>query len=128
MADRLVSVPKPFASGDATDWFQHFDICSKAKFQRFDMCSKANGWSNATKALKLPTLLEGEALTIWLELSEEQDNYASAKEALVKTMMPMEFVSLDDFYRRKLRPGEALSVFVHAMKRTGHAKPGQAGL
>ena len=38
-------------------------------------------------------------------------------EALVKAMMPMEFVSLDDFHRRKLRPGEALSVFVHAMKK-----------
>ena len=107
MADRHVSVPKLFASGDATDWFQ-----------RFDICSRANGWNNATKALKLPTLLEGEALAIWLELGEEeQGDYASAKEALVKTMMPMEFVSLDDFHRRKLRPGEALSVFVHAMKK-----------
>ena len=64
--------------------------------------------------MKMPTLLEGEALAIWLELSEEeQDDYASAKEALVKAMMPMEFVSLDDFHRRKLRRGEALSVFVH---------------
>ena len=32
-------------------------------------------------------------------------------------MMPMEFVSLDDFHRHKLRPGEALSVSVHAMKK-----------
>ena len=107
MADRHVSVPKPFASGDATDWFQ-----------RFDICSKANGWNDAEKAVKMPTLLEGEALAMWLELSEEeQDDYASVKEALVKAMMPMEFVSLDDFHRRKLRPGEALSVFVHAMKK-----------
>ena len=89
MADRHVSVPKPFANGDATDWFQ-----------RFDIYSKANRWNNATKALKLPTLLEGEALAVWLELSEEeQGNYASAKGVLVRTMMPMEFVSLDDFHR-----------------------------
>ena len=31
--------------------------------------------------------------------------------------MPMEFVSLDNFHRRKLWPGEALFVFVHAMKK-----------
>ena len=80
--DRHVSVPKPFSSGDVNDWFQ-----------RFDICSKANGWNNATKALKLPTLLEGEALAVWLDLSEEeQDDYASAKEAMMRTMMPMEFV------------------------------------
>ena len=47
MADRHVSVPKPFASGDTTDWFQ-----------RFDICSKANGWNDAKKAVKMPTLLE----------------------------------------------------------------------
>ena len=32
-------------------------------------------------------------------------------------MMPTEFVSLDEFKRRKLRPGEALSVFVYDMKK-----------
>lgn len=66
-------------------------------FQHFDICSKANRWNDATKALKLPTLLEGGALAVQLELSnEEQGDYASAKGALVKTMMPMEFVSLDN--------------------------------
>ena len=48
-------------SGDVNEWFK-----------RFEICCKANGWTNATSALKLPTLLEGEALAIWLELSEEQ--------------------------------------------------------
>ena len=61
MAERHISVPKPFASGDVTEWFQ-----------RFDICCKANGWNSETKALKLPTLLEGEALAVWLELTEEQ--------------------------------------------------------
>ena len=56
-----VSVPKPFSDGDAREWFQRFEIC----------CS-ANWWNNELKALKLPTLLEGEALAVWLELSEEQ--------------------------------------------------------
>ena len=58
---RHVSLPKPFASGDVNEWCQ-----------RFEMCSKANEWNNATMALKLPTLLEGEALAVWMELTEEQ--------------------------------------------------------
>jgi len=34
--------------------------------------------SNAvTQAMKLPTLLEGEALTVWLELSDEDKAYYS---------------------------------------------------
>ena len=107
MAERHISVPKPFASGDAKEWFQQFGICSRA-----------NGWSDATKALKLPTLLEGEALAIWMELSEEeQSNCGVAEKKIVETMIPMAFVSLDEFHHRKLRPGEALSVFVHDMKK-----------
>ena len=106
--DRHVSVPKPFSSGDVNDWFQCFDISSKA-----------NGWNNATKALKLPTLLEGEALAVWLDLSEEeQDDYASAKEAMMRTMIPME-----------LARGILICFCTCAKEttRTGHAKPGQAG-
>ena len=60
MAVHHVSLPKPFASGDAHDWFK-----------RFDICCRANGWNAATKALKLPTRLEGEALTVWSDLEEE---------------------------------------------------------
>ena len=44
--------------------------------------SVANEWNNDTKALKLPTLLEGEALAVWLELPEEEwVCYANAKKA-----------------------------------------------
>ena len=107
MADRHISLPKPFFSGDVRDWFQ-----------RFEICAKANGWEAATMATRLPTLLEGEALVIWLELStEQQGDYGVAKEEIEKAMKPMGFVSLDDFHRRKLRPGEALSVFVPDLKK-----------
>ena len=107
MAERHVSVPKPFASGDAAEWFT-----------RYEICCKANKWTEGIPALKLPTLLEGEALAVWLELSEEQQaDYKTAKKAICEAMMPMEFVSLDEFHRRKLRPGEAVSVFVHVLKR-----------
>ena len=105
MVDCHVSVPKPFASGDAAEWFNRF-------------ASQANSWNNATKALKLPTLLEGEALAMWLELGDrERTDYAMARSNIIDTMMPMGFVSLEAFHSRKLRPGEALSVFVHELKK-----------
>ena len=105
MTDRHVSLPKPFSSGNAREWFQ-----------RFEVCCKANAWDDAKKALKLPTLLEGEALAIWLELEEEkQSTYDVAKQEILK-MTPAEFVSLREFHNRKLRPGEALSVFLHELK------------
>lgn len=50
---RHIGVPKPFASGDVSEWCQQFEICSKA-----------NDWDNAMMALKLPMLLEGEALCV----------------------------------------------------------------
>ena len=104
---RHVSLPKPFASGDVNEWYQ-----------RFEICSKANEWNNATMALKLPTLLEGEALAVWMELTEEQrEDYKEAKKQMVAKMAPMSFVSLDDFHRRKLQPGESVSVYVHELKR-----------
>ena len=58
-----ISVPKSFSSGDVSEWLR-----------RFEICSKANKWNEETKALKLPTLLEGEALAVWLELSEEEQS------------------------------------------------------
>lgn len=107
MAERHVSVPRPFSNGDVGEWFQ-----------RFEICCRANGWDNAQKALKLPTLLEGEALAIWLEMTEEQQgDIKTAKETLVSKMKPVAFVALDVFHHRTLQPGEALAVFVHELKK-----------
>ena len=94
-------------------------------FQRFDICARANGWEAGTKAKKLPTLLEGEALAVWLELTQEQqDDYAVTKKAMEKAMLPMSFVPLDDFHRRKLRPGKAISVYVHDLRKLlSHSLP-----
>lgn len=92
-------------SGDATEWFKRFEICSKTNQQ------------NDTKAVKLPTLLEGEVLAIWLGLSEEeQDNFSVVTEKLINAMKPTVFVSLEDFHRQKLHPSELVSVFVHNPK------------
>ena len=69
-----ISVPKSFCDRDAREWFQRFEI----------YCS-ANQWNDEVKARKLPTLLEGEALAIWLELFEEQQaDYEVAKEQSIK--------------------------------------------
>ena len=85
MAERHVSLPKPFSSGDIKEWFQ-----------RFEICARANGWDAAVNSKKLPTLLEGEALAVWLELTDDQQkDYAVMKKAMEEAMMPMNFVSLD---------------------------------
>ena len=104
--NRHISIPKSFSEGNAREWFQ-----------RFDICCQANGWSDEVKALKLPTLLEGEALAVWLELSqEEQKDIARAKEKMIQKMAPTEFVSLEKFQRRKMLPGEAISLYLHDLK------------
>ena len=72
------SVPKSFATGDAVEWFQ-----------RFELCSKANGWTEEIKTDKLPTLLEEEALANWLELDEEErKEYEKVKEKMVEILIP----------------------------------------
>ena len=107
MAERHISLPTPFSSGDVKDWFQ-----------RFDICARANGWEAGTKAKKLPTLLEGGALAAWLELTyKQQEDYTKVKKAMEKAMMPMSFVSLDKFHCRSLRPGKAVSLYVHDLRK-----------
>ena len=101
------SVPKPFSSGDAAEWLQ-----------RFELCSAVNGRKEETKAVKLPTLLEGEALAVWLDLNEdEKTTYDVVKKHPIETLMPMGFTVLDRFQTRRLQPGEALSVFSHDLKK-----------
>ena len=81
---RDISLPKPFASGKINEWCQ-----------RFEICSKADEWNDG---INLPTLLEGEARAVWMELTEKQQkSYATAKKEMVANMAPLGFVSLDDF-------------------------------
>ena len=51
-----MSLLRSCGSGDAYEWLKNFEICCKA-----------NKWTDETKALKLPTVLEGEALAVWLK-------------------------------------------------------------
>ena len=101
-----VSLPKTFDTGKASEWFQ-----------RFEICCHANGWDNDKMALKLPTLLEGEALAVWLELTlEEQKDYAITKKKIIDAIIPMSFISLDDFHKQVLHPGEPLSLYVYKLQ------------
>ena len=45
---RHISIPNPFSTGNAIEWFK-----------RFELCCKANNWDANMQAIKLPTLLEG---------------------------------------------------------------------
>ena len=59
-------------------------------FQRFEICSNANDWEDRAKAKILPTLLEGEVLAVWLELSKtEQKNHKDAKAKNLEQMSPV---------------------------------------
>ena len=76
-----------------------------------------NEWDAAAQGVKLPTLLEGEALAIWMELtSAQQKDYKEAKKKIIKKMAPADFVSLEHFQLRKLRPGESLTLYLHDLK------------
>ena len=112
VASVAISVPKPFSSGDAAEWFL-----------RFDICSAANDWKDELKAVKLPTLLEGEALAAWLDLEEDdRKEYKTVRKLLVEALMPIGFTLLDKFHR--LLPGESLSLFSHELKKLlEHAMP-----
>ena len=69
------------------------------------------------KVVKLPTLLEGEAFAAWLDLSlEERKEYKTMKEKLIARMAPSNFVTMEEFRDRKLRPGEALSLYLHDLR------------
>ena len=55
---------------------------------------------------------------VWLEItSEQQDNYDEMKKLMEKAIMPMNFVSLDEFHHRRLQPGEAISLYVHELRK-----------
>ena len=61
------------------------------------------------KAVKLPTLLEGKALAVWLNLIEEQQgDYLVTINKLKSKLVHIGFSSLEAFYTWKLQPGKAL--------------------
>ena len=75
---KRISLPILFSEGDPVEWFQRFEICC---------CT--NNWDDTVKAKKLPTLLDGEAIVVWFELTPKgQKVYSSTKEKIVKQIVP----------------------------------------
>ena len=67
--------------------------------------------------MKLPTLLEGEALAARLELSTEAKKaYTKAKKELLAALTSTSFTTLERFHQRKMAPGNALQEFLHDLK------------
>ena len=73
----------------------------------------------AGKRQKLPTLLEGEALAAWMELTEdERKDFDVAKEKLSKKLAPLEFISLEEFQKCAIMifPGESVGIYLYELK------------
>ena len=86
--------------------------------EKFEICSEANGWDTAKMAKKLPTLLEGKALAAWMELSNgEKSNYGVTKGKLIKKMVPLEFVLLEEFQKLSIFPGKSVGMYLYELKR-----------
>lgn len=107
MAEKHISLPKPYSGGDFSEWIQ-----------RFEICCDANGWDADKQLKKLPTLLEGEALAVWLEAADdERGSYDIIKKKLIVTLNPDSFVALDEFHKRRLRPDETPTLYVFRLKK-----------
>ena len=66
----------------------------------------------------MPTLLEGEALAAWMELTDEEKNdYSVTKSKLIRKMAPLKFVSLEEFQKRSIFPGESVVMYFYELKR-----------
>ena len=86
---------------------------------RYDICASANSRNDEAKALRIPTLLEKEALAIFLDIPEDdREVYENVKQALVRVFQPPEarFIALHEFETRKILPGESLQEFLYSIK------------
>ena len=105
MAEKHISLPKPYSGGDFSEWIQ-----------RFEICCDANGWDADRQLKKLPTLLEGEALAVWLEAADDERGSYDIIKKLIVTLNPDSFVALDEFHKRRLRPDETPMLYVFRLK------------
>jgi hypothetical protein len=109
-SEKHIALPKCFSGdSDFDEWIVKFEICAAA-----------NTWNSQTQAKKLPTLLEGDALMVYLEVPEGQRNdYSVIKAALKKEFLPHEsrFQAMTEFEGRKQFPGESAHAFLFNLKR-----------
>ena len=89
----LTLVPKPgtvmaTGVGLALPEILH-DEDSRSWLKRFEVCAAANGWDEAKKLLRLPTLLRGRAWAVFDSLGEaDTDSYEHLKAALLRRLSP----------------------------------------
>ena len=94
-----LALPEHLQDEDARSWFK-----------RFEVCAAANGWDNAKKLLRLPTLLRGRAWAVYDSLDEEStDTYAHLKSALLQRLCPDteedRLAAREQLSKRKLQEG-----------------------
>ena len=84
--------------------------------ERFEICAAANAWQEVMMALKLLTLLEGEAFVAWLHITmKTRTDYAASKQALLDALRPTEFIAFTEFQSRKLCPAETVHMYVRQL-------------
>ena len=94
-----LALPEPLQDEDSRSWFK-----------RFEVCAAANGWDDAKKLLRLPTLLKGRAWAIYDALGEgDTDTYDHLKDALLQRLSPDteedRLAARERLSRRKLQEG-----------------------
>lgn len=64
----------------------------------------------------LPTLLKGESLATWVELNDnEKKDFDVAKAKLIKILTPLKFVSLEEFQKCAIFPGESVRIYFYKL-------------
>jgi hypothetical protein len=113
-SEKHIALPKCFSGdSDFDEWIVKFEICAAA-----------NTWNSQTQAKKLPTLLEGDAPMVYLEVPEGQRNdYSVIKAALKKEFLPYEacFQAMAEFKGRKQFPGESAHAFLFNLIISSHS-------
>ena len=66
------------------------------------------------KDFEAPHTAEGRGLDL---STEEKDNYETVKLMPSSKLTPVSLVTLDEFHRWNLLPGEALLMFIHPLKK-----------
>uniref|UniRef100_A0A5S6R1E0 CCHC-type domain-containing protein n=1 Tax=Trichuris muris TaxID=70415 RepID=A0A5S6R1E0_TRIMR len=101
-------LPPTFRDGDFQLWIK-----------RFEICADANCWNSQTRALRLPTLLDGEAFMVYNSLeAETRGSYTELKRALCSALQPGagEAPAYAAFERRRMEPGETVRQFVYSLR------------
>ena len=97
MVDHHVTIPSSVKDGDNFEEWR----------SKFELCAEANSWNDATKAKKVPTFLEGEALVAYSEMPDgNKTDYSKVLNALEEEFRQKEsqFKAMRDIEKYQLLP------------------------